>query len=60
MDMTQPTLNGLRVAILGCACNPNANLVTSRKPDDLPAFNREMIALFAKHQARRDHQAPTC
>jgi protease I len=23
-------------------------LVTSRKPDDLPAFNREMIALFAK------------
>jgi len=22
------------------------NLVTSRKPDDLPAFNREMIALF--------------
>jgi protease I len=29
------------------------NLVTSRKPDDLPAFNREMIALFAKHQAQR-------
>jgi protease I len=26
------------------------NLVTSRKPDDLPAFNREMIALFSKHQ----------
>jgi protease I len=25
------------------------NLVTSRKPDDLPAFNREMIALFARH-----------
>jgi protease I len=23
-------------------------LVTSRKPDDIPAFNREMIALFAK------------
>jgi protease I len=25
------------------------NLVTSRKPDDLPAFNREMVRLFA-HQ----------
>jgi protease I len=36
----------------------DANLVTSRKPDDLPAFNREMIALFAKHQAQRDHRAP--
>jgi protease I len=30
------------------------NLVTSRKPDDLPAFNRELIALFAKQQAKRD------
>ena len=28
------------------------NLVTSRKPDDLPAFNREMIALFARHHAK--------
>jgi protease I len=26
-------------------------LVTSRKPDDLPAFNREMIALFAERRA---------
>jgi protease I len=24
------------------------NLVTSRGPKDLPVFNREMIALFAK------------
>ena len=24
-------------------------LVTSRKPDDIPAFNREMIALFSEH-----------
>jgi protease I len=24
----------------------DGNLVTSRKPDDLPAFNREMIKLF--------------
>ena len=23
-------------------------LVTSRKPDDIPAFNREMISLFAQ------------
>jgi protease I len=27
----------------------DGNLVTSRKPDDIPAFNREMLALFA-HQ----------
>jgi protease I len=27
----------------------DGNLVTSRKPDDIPAFNKEMIALFA-HQ----------
>jgi protease I len=26
----------------------DGNLVTSRKPDDIPAFNREMIDLFAK------------
>jgi protease I len=26
----------------------DGNLVTSRKPDDLPAFNREMIELFGK------------
>ena len=36
----------------------DANLVTSRKPDDLPAFNREMIALFSRHQAQRDQRAP--
>jgi hypothetical protein len=23
-------------------------VVTSRKPEDIPAFNREMIALFSK------------
>jgi deglycase len=27
------------------------NWVTSRKPDDIPAFNREMITLFAKARA---------
>jgi protease I len=32
-------------------------LVTSRKPDDLPAFNRRMIEEFAegKHQGQRPH-----
>jgi protease I len=27
------------------------NLVTSRKPDDLPEFNREMLTLFGEHRA---------
>ena len=27
----------------------DGNLVTSRKPDDIPAFNREAIRLFAQH-----------
>ena len=26
----------------------DGNLVTSRKPDDIPAFNREMVGLFAR------------
>ena len=29
-------------------------VVTSRKPDDIPAFNREMIALFAKGAGESD------
>jgi protease I len=29
------------------------NLVTSRKPEDIPAFNREMIALFGSYYAQR-------
>ncbi|MBV9696254.1 MAG: DJ-1/PfpI family protein, partial [Gammaproteobacteria bacterium] len=28
------------------------NLVTSRKPDDIPAFNREMLELFTASQTR--------
>lgn len=28
------------------------NLVTSRKPDDIPAFNRELLKLFAHAQAQ--------
>ena len=30
----------------------DGNLVTSRKPDDIPAFNREMIALFSRTTSR--------
>jgi protease I len=30
----------------------DAGLVTSRKPDDLPAFNREMIRLFSEDRAK--------
>ncbi|HEY6465518.1 MAG TPA: type 1 glutamine amidotransferase domain-containing protein [Candidatus Acidoferrales bacterium] len=33
------------------------NLVTSRKPDDIPAFNREMIKLFASQGASKAHSA---
>jgi protease I len=29
----------------------DGNLVTSRKPDDIPAFNREMLTLFARQPA---------
>lgn len=30
----------------------DGNLVSSRKPDDIPAFNREMIKLFGKRHAK--------
>lgn len=30
-------------------------LVTSRKPDDIPAFNREMIALFSRSRTPEPH-----
>ena len=33
----------------------DGNLVSSRKPDDIPAFNREMIALFSR-VTRRDER----
>lgn len=33
------------------------NLVTSRKPDDIPAFNREMIALFGRMRGGQVPQA---
>lgn len=38
----------------------DGNLVSSRKPDDLPAFNREMIALFgrAEHKAAKAGKKP--
>jgi len=31
----------------------DGNLVTSRKPDDIPAFNREMIQMFAEGEDQR-------
>jgi protease I len=31
----------------------DGNLVTSRKPDDIPAFNRAMIELFKRARAQR-------
>jgi len=34
----------------------DGNLVTSRKPDDIPAFNRAMVKLFSSVKGRR-HQA---
>ena len=33
------------------------NWVSSRRPGDLPAFNRAMLALFAEHQAGRTAKA---
>lgn len=35
----------------------DGNLVTSRKPDDIPAFNREMIALFGRARGGQATQA---
>jgi protease I len=32
-------------------CVVDGNLVTSRKPDDIPAFNDAMISVFARHTA---------
>jgi protease I len=32
-------------------------VVTSRKPDDIPAFNREMIALFSEFQNKQSKSA---
>src|SRR5437762_4296556 len=34
----------------------DGNLVTSRKPDDIPAFNREMLALFAERAQSRERE----
>jgi protease I len=36
----------------------DGNLVTSRKPDDIPAFNREMINLFAKSPEEIEQAGP--
>ncbi|MPZ22687.1 MAG: DJ-1/PfpI/YhbO family deglycase/protease [Dehalococcoidia bacterium] len=34
----------------------DGNLVTSRKPDDIPAFNREMTEVFARTTADRERE----
>jgi protease I len=34
---------------VGC----DQGIVTSRKPDDIPAFNRKMIEEFAEHRERK-------
>ena len=34
----------------------DGNLVSSRKPDDIPAFNREMISLFSRAGRQEDHR----
>jgi protease I len=33
----------------------DGNLVTSRNPDDIPAFNREMINLFSQSRVPAAH-----
>jgi protease I len=35
----------------------DGNLVSSRKPDDLPAFTREMVILFERARAHAGHPA---
>jgi len=35
----------------------NNNVLTSRKPDDIPAFNREVINLFAEARERASRAA---
>jgi protease I len=35
----------------------DGNLVTSRNPEDIPAFNREMIALFGSGRTAAQHAA---
>jgi protease I len=35
----------------------DGNLVSSRKPDDIPAFNREMIKLFSQAHEQAQHTA---
>jgi protease I len=36
----------------------DGQLVTSRKPDDIPAFNREMISLFAQEHPAQEQRPP--
>src|SRR2546430_1118175 len=38
-------------------CIRDRNWVSSRKPDDLPVFNREMVKLFAERDASKGLRA---
>jgi protease I len=42
-------------------CVVDRGLVTARKPDDIPAFNRKMIEEFAEgvHDRESGHATPT-
>jgi hypothetical protein len=48
----------------GTSVSTDNGLVTSRKPDDIPAFNREMIALFgetgAAKRTRTENRVGAC
>jgi protease I len=35
------------------------NWVTSRQPEDIPVFNRQMLGLFRQHHAKRETRAAT-
>ena len=36
--------------VLDEPCVVDGNLITSRRPDDIPAFTREMVRLFARQE----------
>ena len=54
-------LDGLKVAIVAEWVDQevvvDGNLVSSRKPDDIPAFNKAMIGLFGGARAGSTTQA---
>jgi protease I len=42
---------------IDAACVTSGNLVSSRNPDDIPEFNKGMIALFSKALRQRSAEA---